>query len=61
MPLQDTNPCSITYEVLCHCEAPLCGAVAISRKGNLVLLDTNFDLFFGVFAKIIAKKNKYYG
>ena len=20
MPLQDTNPCSITYEVLCHCE-----------------------------------------
>lgn len=36
-------------------------AVAISRKGNLVLIDTNFDLFFGVFAKIIAKKNKYYG
>jgi hypothetical protein len=22
---------------LCHCEAPLCGAVAISRKGHLVI------------------------
>ena len=26
-----------------------------------IYLYTNFDLFFGVFAKIIAKKNKYYG
>ena len=44
---------------LCHSEER--SDVRISRKGNLVLIDTNFDLFLGVFAKIIAKKNKYYG
>ena len=44
---------------LCHSEER--SDVRISRKGNLVLIDTNFDLFFGVFSKIIAEKNKYYG
>ncbi len=30
------NPFSIAYEVLCHCETPLSGVVAISRKGYLI-------------------------
>ena len=41
MPLQDTNPCSITYEVLCHCEEQ--SDVAISRKG--IILNPTQDTF----------------
>ena len=44
---------------LCHSEER--SDVRISRKGNLVSIDTNFCFNFGNFAKIIAKKNKYYG
>lgn len=40
MPLQDTNPCSIPYEVLCHCEELHSNDVAISRKGHLVRRDS---------------------
>ena len=29
--------CYLVQRTLCHCEAPLCGAVAISRKGHLVI------------------------
>jgi hypothetical protein len=41
MPLQDTNPCSIPYEVLCHCEEQ--SDVAISRKG--IILNPTQDTF----------------
>ena len=36
MSLHGTILCLLTCNALCHCEALLCGAVAISRKGNIL-------------------------
>lgn len=54
----DICPLGKLWMNLCHCEAPLCGAVAISRKGNHIKKRIVSAVFFNEFSGS-AEKAKY--